>query len=297
MTTSAFSRANNLRTRLALLFTLFCIVNAILVYLYFDADNLYMAGGYSAYFAYYIGGFIPVAMKRRKGVKVSSRIFQALVGINAAVLLWGTFVTTTYCPGQTTGGACGFSTLPTVNDEELMPGIGIIGSYIVVMGYANSCFRRLLSALSLPASQPESTVVLMPTKPPEGYLPILDGDGVEVSAIRRIVDVEEGGGRTQDEAVGRSGPSRKVAPVSSEGEEGEREQLESPPMSAADAGTHPAEVRGKVMYGCVKCRKEPTSAVFLPCGHKVMCSGCAEEASECPFCKVKKDSVLKVFRL
>ena len=46
---------------------------------------------------------------------------------------------------------------------------------------------------------------------------------------------------------------------------------------------------------CVVCLDAPRSAVFVDCGHLVVCNACAEKVRECPLCRKPKTKVLRVY--
>lgn len=52
--------------------------------------------------------------------------------------------------------------------------------------------------------------------------------------------------------------------------------------------------------GCIICRKDEVSVVFLPCAHEVMCGKCSEEYgrignSVCPCCHASIKQMIRVF--
>ena len=47
---------------------------------------------------------------------------------------------------------------------------------------------------------------------------------------------------------------------------------------------------------CVVCLDEERACVMVPCGHRVLCTSCAAERwDECPVCRAKCDSVMRVY--
>ena len=49
---------------------------------------------------------------------------------------------------------------------------------------------------------------------------------------------------------------------------------------------------------CVICLAEPRSHAFVPCGHRCVCTACAEDsrsARKCPMCKGEVSQIIKIY--
>jgi hypothetical protein len=45
---------------------------------------------------------------------------------------------------------------------------------------------------------------------------------------------------------------------------------------------------------CSICMDHPVDCVFVPCGHACTCSSCSSKMAECPICRQKHKSVLRI---
>jgi hypothetical protein len=47
---------------------------------------------------------------------------------------------------------------------------------------------------------------------------------------------------------------------------------------------------------CIICRSDKSEYIFIPCGHKCVCSKCAQELIDCcPYCRTEHTSITKVY--
>jgi hypothetical protein len=56
-----------------------------------------------------------------------------------------------------------------------------------------------------------------------------------------------------------------------------------------------AESETRVFHECVVCMAKPPSHVLIPCGHLCMCLHCSVALQQCPICRVRVQSTMRVY--
>ena len=56
-----------------------------------------------------------------------------------------------------------------------------------------------------------------------------------------------------------------------------------------------ADCETRVFRECVVCMAKPPSHVLIPCGHLCMCGHCSVALEQCPICRVRVQSTMRVY--
>jgi len=132
---------------------------------------------------------------------------------------------------------------------------------------------------------------------------VIEGQQQAITSINQGEDaINESSQRSHDEGYSSqefySGQSSPTSSYHDEGYSSQSSQGSSPPTSqsaiiSASQEEEFERIRHRMM--CKICWDQEIGLVFLPCGHLVSCSNCAQGLTDCPICKKKIKGTARTF--